>query len=153
MSGITEDKLRHSIGVARYMSRRAFELGWAPSKAQDMFVLGWVHDIGYEFDETNGVRHSAVGGSLLEEVGYKYWQEVACHGLPLAVIEDRLSSVDRPVLDLLNEADLHIDIDGKEVTLNERLKGIAERCGSGSINYLTALELAQKMLDWDPSFV
>ena len=47
--------------------------------AEDMFLLGVMHDLGYEFVENN-ISHAAIGGEILNRSGYKYWKEVSLHG-------------------------------------------------------------------------
>lgn len=46
----------------------------------DVFILGILHDIGYEFTEDQ-LEHGHKGGLILKEQGYKYWREVYYHGL------------------------------------------------------------------------
>ena len=151
---ISENKLHHCVGVARYMYKKSLALGWSPSKAEEMFVLGWVHDIGYEFDTTGGTEHAHYGGQLLQGCSYRYWREVYCHGLPYSAIDDFIKQsgdrFDKAVFDLLNDADLHVDIDGKLVSLDERLTGLATRWGREHVFYRTAVELAMSTADWNP---
>lgn len=45
---------------------------------QKIFVLGLNYDIGYEFG--NNSNHNIIGGKLLKENNYQYWQEVYYHG-------------------------------------------------------------------------
>jgi len=73
---IIENKQKHIIAVARLMKEKAKLLGL---NEEDMFVLGYLHDIGYEFDDIN---HHNLGGKILQKQGYKYYKEVLNHGLP-----------------------------------------------------------------------
>ena len=35
------------------------------------FLIGFNHDIGYEFT-SNGINHNKIGGELLKNMGFKY---------------------------------------------------------------------------------
>ena len=63
--GISSDRLKHCLAVARLMYEMAVEKGWQESKCQEMFLLGYVHDIGYEFSEEQ-LNHPIVGARLLK---------------------------------------------------------------------------------------
>lgn len=45
--GISDDCLVHVRGVAREIPRNVFD--WDDASCRDMFTLGFVHDIGYEY--------------------------------------------------------------------------------------------------------
>ena len=79
MLSISNERLKHSLEVARLMKKSAEDAGWNKQKCEEMFVLGFLHDIGYEFAEQQ-CDHASVGGEMLKNQGYKYWKEVSCHG-------------------------------------------------------------------------
>lgn len=133
--GISENKLKHSIAVARFMRKAAEDAGWSKQKCEEMFVLGLLHDIGYEFSEQQS-EHAGIGGELLQKQGYRYWQEIAHHGNP----HTEYSSIE---LDLLNTADLQVDAKGNVVGVRARLEDIASRYGRDSRQYTEAKALAQ----------
>jgi len=137
MIGISNDRLNHSIEVARMMVELSEKAGWSPTKCQEMFLLGYVHDIGYEFAE-NQCDHADIGAKILKEQGYKYWQEVALHGK----ID---SSYESEELRMLNIADMSVDSHGIRVGAKRRLEDIAERYGVKSKQYLEAVQLANKI--------
>ena len=64
-----EDRLKHSIAVARKMIEIGKEYGLDDSQLQDLFVLGLNHDIGYEFTTNEGHEH--IGGEILKRNNYK----------------------------------------------------------------------------------
>lgn len=119
---MTDDRLRHIRGVAEMAYRIAFNAGFGERQAQAMFVLGFVHDVGYGLAEPD--RHAEVGGAVLAASGYDFAGEVALHGVPSAELTTTLS-----ILDL---ADFTVDGHGDPVTLDERLADIRERHGEGS---------------------
>lgn len=67
-----EDRLKHSISVARKMVSIGKEYHLSKDELKELFLLGYNHDIGYEFC-SNNIEHNIVGGKILKENGYKYW--------------------------------------------------------------------------------
>lgn len=139
--GIDMDRLRHSLAVGRTMSELARDLmSWDNEKCEDMFVLGFVHDIGYEFTETQP-EHALLGGESLRRAGYRYWHEVSSHGDPHpAYASDELM--------LLNLADMTTGRHGKHVTIEQRLADIGARYGTESRQYVDAERLADVLRGW-----
>lgn len=132
--GIDSDRLTHSREVGRLAARLAGQVfGWDESRSRQMFLLGLVHDCGYEFAE-NPLDHPVVGGELLKEVGFSLWREVRCHGVAHATYySDELL--------LLNIADMLVNRDGAKVTLAQRLDDIEQRYGFGSEQLVQAKRL------------
>lgn len=120
---IDENKLAHILAVARLMAEKAELVGL---DRQEMFALGLVHDIGFEFGGSE--THHQIGAQLLKNQNYKYWQEVLHHGKPTQEFQSK-------ELDLLNYADMHIDKMGNYVSFEDRLKDIASRRGEDSPHY------------------
>ena len=75
---IDEDRLKHSLAVARKMVEIGKEHKLNDEQLQELFTLGYNHDIGYEFE--NNENHRIIGGNILKSNNYKYWQEVYYHG-------------------------------------------------------------------------
>ena len=73
------DRLKHSIAVARKMVQIAKENNMSNEEIENCFIIGYNHDIGYEFTE-NGLNHNKIGGEILKQNGFKYWKEVYYHG-------------------------------------------------------------------------
>ena len=46
-----EDRLKHSLAVARKMVEIGTEYNMNDDKLQDLFILGFNHDIGYEYGD------------------------------------------------------------------------------------------------------
>lgn len=120
---ITEDRLKHILAVARLMKQKANELGLDP---KEMFLLGFLHDIGYEFGEH--ANHAEIGGNMLNSIHYTYTNEIAFHG----IVNCDFSSKE---LDLLNWCDMHTNGKGEYVTFEERLSDIKNRRGEDSDAY------------------
>jgi len=125
---ITQNRWQHILGVARKCKEYAAKLKPNDSKfTEDMFLLGMLHDMGYEFMESNA-SHAAVGGEILKRNNYQYWSEVSLHGDETV---DNMSDE----LFILNCADMSIGPNGEDFTFDERLKEIASRFGIDAIAY------------------
>lgn len=131
------DRLKHSISVGRKMMEIGKEKDLADFELKELFLLGYNHDIGYEFSN-KGINHNVIGGKILKENGFKYWKEVYYHG----EIDLEYKSM---YLDILNQADMQIDKYGDEVGYTKRLEDIKERYGEESIVYKKAYELVKKL--------
>ena len=131
---ISNDRLKHSIAVARKMRELAIaEPKRYPVNPEDAFILGLIHDIGYEFsDDQRG--HAFKGGEILKRQNYKYWQEVYYHGIPQ-------TEYNTPMLQLLNYVDLITSNTGEYVSIEERIRGITERYGKDSWQEKEAIQL------------
>ncbi len=134
---ISKDRLQHSIGVARKMYEMALQRGWNVEQAKKMFVLGFVHDIGYEFSNVQS-EHADIGAEILKLCGFQYSNEVQYHGK----VQQDYSSEE---LYLLNVADFLVGPDGHPVSVEERLVGIAQRYGEKSSQYVEAKKLAKQL--------
>lgn len=130
---ITPERLTHMLHVARTCYQLSHDhFGWDEDKCRQMFVLGLVHDIGYEF-VSDQLDHAAVGGEILRSLGFRYHDEVSTHGfLPKEGATPSLESV------CLNLADL-----GYPGSVSERLQGIADRYGEDSFQFREAVKLAR----------
>lgn len=133
---IDNDRLKHSYAVAKKMIEIGKEYKLSNFEIQELFVLGLNHDIGYEFG--NNSNHNVIGGKLLKENDYKYWQEVYYHGQA----ECKYKSL---YLDILNMADMQIDKYGNDVGYDKRLEDIKIRYGENSQTYLKGHKLINKL--------
>lgn len=118
---ITEDRQKHIFGVANFLKNYTIRENLSAKDTETLFVLGLLHDIGYEFlDGEDYSKHNFIGGQLLKKQGYKYWKEVYYHG----VVNCKYKS---KYLDLLNWADMRVDDKGNIVSFEERCESISER--------------------------
>lgn len=132
--GITEDKLHHILGVARRCYELALEKGYNEDYARRLFLLGWLHDIGYEFSETPE-EHGKVANDMISSYVKNGIYAVRNHGN--ANLD--YTGLD---LDLLNIADLTVDNKGNKCTVEERLEYIKNKYGENSEQYTGACKLA-----------
>ena len=126
---IDEDRLKHSIAVARKMVEIGQNYNLNNQQLQELFVLGYNHDIGYEYG--NNENHRVIGGNILKHNNYKYWKEIYYHG----EIDCEYYSL---YLDILNKADMQIDKYGNDVGYDKRLEDIKIRYGEDSDIYKKA---------------
>ena len=105
-----------------------------------MFVLGNIHDIGYELDE-GAFGHDHIIADALKGT-YKYTSEIRNHS---KLIDDIYKIT--PELELLYFADMTVDGQGKWCTLEERLKDLENRYGKDSEVYIESLKLANYLIN------
>ena len=135
-----ENRLKHSLAVAKKMIEIGKEYNLNDKELQDLFVLGFNHDIGYEYG--NNLNHEHIGGEILKRNDYKYWKEVCYHGN----INSQYSSL---YLKILNKADMQIDKYGNDVGYTKRLLDIKTRYGENSITYKNAETLVSMLRNKD----
>lgn len=133
---IDEDRIKHSLAVARKMVSIANEMGMDEKEKENCFVIGLNHDIGYEF--TNKESHGKVGGEILRNSGFEFWKEIYYHG-------DFNKEFSSKYLTILNKADMQIDKYGNDVGYEKRLEDIKSRYGEDSKDYIECKILIEKL--------
>lgn len=133
-----ENRLKHSLAVARKMVEIAKLNKMSNEQIEICFLIGYNHDIGYEFSE-NGINHNKIGGEILKNSGFQYWKEIYYHG-------ECNSEYDSIYLDILNQADMQIDKYGNDVGYDKRLDDIKSRYGEKSNVYISCKKLVSKIL-------
>ena len=141
---ITSARWQHILGVARKAKVLAERLRPQDEQfAQDMFLLGMLHDFGYEFSD-NPSDHPAIAAEILKRQGYRYFNEVANHGnIDVTDVPDELF--------VLSCADMTTGPNGENFTMRERVNNMAERYGKGSHSHKKAMFAAEK-LQADPRY-
>lgn len=137
--GISESRLHHMLAVGRKAYQIAKDMGESEEFCRRMFVLGFNHDIGYEFSKSRW-QHAQVGANMLASVGVTnpyILSSVSNHG---TIPPDETLS-----WRILNMADMQIDFKGNEVTAEQRLQGLREHYGGISEQYLQSLELCKHL--------
>ncbi len=136
--GIDENRLKHVLQVGRKAQGLARDVfGWDGLRCRQMFILGFLHDCGYEFS-VHQTEHENLGGELLRTLGFAHWREVYYHGK----VTSEYSSDE---LLILNYADLTTSSTGEDITFEQRLEGILKRYGEESIQYVNALSLVESV--------
>ena len=130
------DRLKHSYAVANKMVEIGKSKNLNDNELEDLFLLGLVHDIGYQFGKNED--HNIVGGNILKNNNYKYYKEVYYHGIPNSEYKSLY-------LDILNTADMMIDKYGNDVGFDKRLEDIKSRYGEDSSVYLKCIELINEL--------
>ena len=131
-----KDRVIHSLAVAEKMIEIAQKLELTEKEQQELFILGYLHDVGYEFKDP--MNHNKIGGEILKESNYKYWKEVYYHGIPTKEYQSKY-------LDILNYADMSVNKYGKDVGFEKRLEDIKSRYGEESICYTNSLKLVKEL--------
>ena len=130
------DRLIHSYAVANKMVELGKEKNLLDEQLQELFLLGYLHDIGYQFGTNE--NHNMIGGNLLRNSNYKYWKEVYYHGIPNSEYKSLY-------LDILNTADMMIDKYGNDVGFEKRLDDIKNRYGEDSIQYINCVKIINEL--------
>lgn len=139
---ISFDRLKHSLEVAKKMKKIVLENQEKYScTPEDMFILGLVHDIGYEFANEQP-QHAVVGGIALKNQGYKYWKEVYYHSR----IQNEYMSNE---LLLLNYADMTTGPHGESMSLTQRHEDVVKRYGKGSHQDLEVAEVIKQLVEFE----
>ena len=132
-----DDRIKHSVAVARKMVEIANNKNLSENEIKDCFMIGYNHDIGYEFTKDK-LQHNKIGGNILRLSGFKYWKEVYYHG----EVESNYESL---YLNILNQADMQIDKYGNDVGYDKRLEDIKNRYGENSEVYNKCCKLVAKI--------
>ena len=147
MIGIVKERVEHIVWVARRCAELAKERGYDQSMQEQAFLMGWNHDIGYEWcDLPEGHAKKGAGvirasyGKLYEKeypeiveflrtVDFVWWKEIMVHGYPK--IHPRRMIDGKPymseMLDILNIADITTLQGGQYCTAQERLDDLLKR--------------------------
>ena len=133
---VDNDRLKHSYAVANKMVDLGKERNLPDEQLQELFLLGYLHDIGYQFGTNE--NHNIIGGNLLKKNDYKYWKEVYYHGVPNSEYKSLY-------LDILNRADMMIDKYGNDVGFDKRLEDIKNRYGVDSIQYINCVKIINQL--------
>jgi len=148
--GISENKLHHILGVARKCYKIAKEEGYDEDFCRKMFMIGWNHDVGYEFAKTPK-EHPEISSEMIHQMIYvndtydmrislKTDYAIYYHGkYPNEDIEKNAE------WRILNLADMQVDSKGNEVNVIDRLNDIKERYGEHSDQYLTSCDICYRI--------
>lgn len=144
--GMSDDLLHHSLGVARKAYKIALERGRGEMFARKLWLLAWLHDIGYEFSE-RAEDHASVSACLVMNAVHGAFIEDFVFGGDYQAIRSHGQAVRHPSEEwlILNLADMTTDSTGKDVTFEERAEDIKERHGEDSWQYLNFRKLQKQI--------
>lgn len=131
------DRIIHSLAVANKMIEIGKTFNLNNEELEDLFIIGYNHDIGYQFCAEN-IKHNVIGGNILKNNGYKYWKEIYYHG-------NSESNYKSLYLTILNMADMQIDKFGNDVGYKKRLEDIKMRYNENSEEYKNAYIIISKL--------
>ena len=121
----------HSVGKKMYAYAKE-RLGWDEERCQKMFVLGVLHDIGYELDGSV-YGHGTILANILK--GYEFADEIDKH----CVLHESISEE----LALLYYADATVDGQGNWCRYEERDADLISRYGTDSPNRQDGVRLSE----------
>lgn len=137
---ISKNKLLHTIGVARECERLAKESGLTEKEQTACFVMGFLHDIGYErTTQDNATEHPYIGADMVTAFleTSDAIEAIRMHGHKF----ENLNIYDY----ILNQADLTTDFEGHRVSTEERLGSIAFKYGKSHSHYKAAAKQAEAL--------
>ena len=137
---ISNDRLLHMIGVAEYMYENAARYGINEEIA---YLIGLLHDIGYISGSKDS--HEKYGAELLQKLGINHimYDVILNHGKTPKEFLEQYSTIPY-IMVLMWEADLKVDLTGKNVGYTKRLEDIANRHGYDSKPY----KICKETIDW-----
>ena len=144
---ITENRQKHSLAVARKMVEIGKSMGLKANQLTDLFLIGYNHDIGYEFSDKTGKEHNKIGGYMLKQAGFKFWEEIFYHGEPK--IDGHSKNLNILYLNFLNQADMQIYKNGQDVGTQKRLQDIKDRYGADSEVYKKCILLVNQAFNYN----
>lgn len=128
------NRYKHCYNVGKRMYAYAkYNLHWDEKHCCEMFVLGNLHDIGYELS-SDAFGHDIVLSKVLNS-SYRYYNEIRYHSR-------YQTEYDSPELRLLYFGDMTVDGAGNWCTLEERLIDLTKRHGKNSEVYKESYTLA-----------
>ena len=142
---IDDNRISHMHGVAEYMYNNAYKHKIDKHK---MYILGLLHDIGY-IDKSKA--HEYYGADIASQIGIlkEYTDCIKYHSttpIKYMNIKNCLESeIPKPLI-LLWEADMNVDITGKEVGYIHRLIDISNRHGLNSKQYKDCKETVKWLI-------
>ena len=134
---ISDKKLLHMRSVAELMYERALEWTGDEEYAEEMYVLGLLHDVGYILGSDS---HGAKGADILERGNYSHADAVRFHG-KADVADEELT---REVI-LLQWCDMSVLPGGRKVPVAERLEDVGARYGFDSGTYADSKAIAGRL--------
>lgn len=141
---ITEHRLDHILGVARKCYSLARDKGYPEDFCKRMWMIGWLHDVGYEFSTNNG-EHPEVGEEMLQLLGMRNSTKDASKVLHAIRTHGSAKHTMTSESMILNTADLMINSQGVDVGVNKRLSDILARYGEESNEYNNSVLMAKKL--------
>ena len=126
----------HNVGLRMYSYAKQ-RWGWPQDRCDDMYILGMMHDIGYELNP-DPYEHDEAMAKALGHAGYKYIEEIRHHSF-------LQTDYDTPEMQLLYFGDSTVDGKGRWCTFEERLKDVEERHGKGSAVYQDTLAIIEHL--------
>lgn len=139
---ISQNKLKHTISVARKCKQIAKNKHLSEELQDACFVMGFLHDIGYEKCDEKNISHHPIDSynMILNFLQHKdeILSAIYSHGTKY----DNLTIFD----EILNTADLTTSYDGTDVSIEHRLNAIKTRHGETSTHYQHAMQQSNALL-------
>lgn len=129
----------HNVGLKMY-SYAKFHMGMNETQCQQMFLLGILHDVGYELN-SDAFMHDVAMSEILKNSNYIYADEIEYHSY-------LQHDFDSQAMKLLYFGDMTVDGQGNWVSFEERLCDIKKRHGIESDVYKESVKIANQLIEW-----
>lgn len=143
--GISENRLHHLLGVAKKCYELAKERGHNEEFCRKMFLLGFVHDAGYEFSKSTK-EHEEISAQMLQYLGL----DENSHEVQAIKHHNSFLSRSNEEWLILVEADMTTDNAGNPISVMARLDSIQDIYGDYSEEYEHACELCSQVGIYNP---
>ena len=138
--------IKHTLGVAEYMKENAYIFNL---NKEDMWVLGYLHNINEHIDDKSASEHNA---AILHRLGFKLAQYTSwCKVSPLTYCKNLIVEIPPKELILLWKAIYSTNLEGEIVGYDECLKELKNTFGLMNMNYMVAAETVNWLKEYDKS--
>jgi predicted hydrolase (HD superfamily) len=144
--GISEDRLHHILAVARKCYEVAKRRNHDEDFCRRMFMIGWLHDVGYEFSQ-EPEDHPDVSFEMMMSLTGKEGKNDTAFKLAADAVKDHVMYTDQKSEEwiILNIADLSVDLCGNDIEITDRLEDMKKRFGEESKQYKAACEISAEV--------
>ena len=137
---ISENKIKHMLGVARKCRDLAINKNLPEDIVDAMFIMGLLHDIGYEYEPDSNHGHRSFEMILHFIKHHELANDaIMTHGLTTPNMTWSIFD------EILNHADMTTSYNGEPVDITTRLNGIKQNWPETSVHYKHATEIAEKL--------
>jgi len=124
-NSLESNRKKHSRNIAKEIKEYIkYDKTLTEEEKGNLLFIGKYHDIGYSLliEINPDLPHELRGARFLENQGFSVSiiNIVRCHGFPVDFEESKLTARENYLLSILNYFDVHVDYDGRAVSLPTR---------------------------------
>lgn len=142
--GMSVERMMHNVEVARKCYDIAKRDGYPETFCKKMWMIGYIHDVGYEFT-SDYTKHAAMTMEVLNAFDPVFNDSCALHSLALHDKANPGSTVNSVEWRILCTANLTTNTNGQTIDASVRIHDLLECYGELSPEYRSALKTAQQL--------